>query len=82
MSCIKVKIKCGDFGEQYRSKSWNFNSKYKRKIWKCNRKYVGEEKYHSSNLTDEQVQEIIVQAVNLLVEINEYFDWSETSNEE
>lgn len=74
ISCANLfssKIKCGDCGGWYGSKTWHSNSKYKRKVWRCNRKYEEDGKCQTPHLTDKQVKEVFVKAVNELVEIKD-----------
>ena len=39
VSIYSSKIKCGDCGSWYGSKTWHSTSKYRQKIWQCNHKF-------------------------------------------
>lgn len=60
------KIKCGQCGSWYGSKVWHSNDKYRRMIWQCNHKYDGGEKCTTPVLTDDEIKEKYISAVNLL----------------
>lgn len=49
------KIRCGQCGEWYGSKTWHSNSKYRRVVWQCNHKYDGDEKCTTAHLTDDDL---------------------------
>ncbi|MFM1539188.1 recombinase family protein [Helcococcus bovis] len=59
------KIKCGDCGSCYGSKTWHSTSKYRQRIWQCNHKF--EEKCTTPHLTEEEIQDLFLQAINKLV---------------
>ena len=61
------KIKCGQCGEWYGSKVWHSNSKYRRTIWQCNHKFDGDEKCTTPHLTEDEIKEMFVSAVNKLI---------------
>jgi DNA invertase Pin-like site-specific DNA recombinase len=61
------KIKCGQCGKWYGSKTWHANSKYRRVIWQCNHKFDGEHKCSTPNLTDDEIKAMFVSAVNKLI---------------
>ena len=65
VSIYSSKIKCGDCGFWYGSKTWHSTSKYRQKIWQCNHKF--EEKCSTPHLTEEEIQNLFLQAVNTLV---------------
>ena len=65
VSIYSSKIKCGDCGSWYGSKTWHSTSKYRQKIWQCNHKF--EEKCSTPHLTEEEIQNLFLQAVNKLV---------------
>ncbi|KAA8973619.1 recombinase family protein [Streptococcus agalactiae] len=65
VSIYSSKIKCGDCGSWYGSKTWHSTSKYRQKIWQCNHKF--EEKCTTPHLTEEEIQKLFLQAVNKLV---------------
>ena len=61
------KIRCGQCGEWYGSKTWHSNSKYRRVVWQCNHKYDGDEKCTTAHLTDDDIKGLFVSAVNQLI---------------
>ncbi len=61
------KIKCGDCGSWYGSKVWHSNDKYRRIIWQCNHKYDGDSKCKTPHLTEEEIKEHFMKAINLLL---------------
>ncbi len=61
------KIRCGQCGEWYGSKTWHSTSKYRRVIWQCNHKYDGEEKCTTPHLTDDDIKSLFISAVNQLI---------------
>lgn len=65
VSIYSSKIKCGDCGSQYGSKTWHSTNKYRQKIWQCNQKF--EEKFITPHLTEEEIQKLFLEAVNKLV---------------
>ena len=65
VSIYSSKIKCGDCGSWYGSKTWHSTSKYRQKIWQCNQKF--EEKCTTPHLTEEEIQKLFLEAVNKLV---------------
>lgn len=62
------KIKCGQCGSWYGSKVWHSNSKYRRIIWQCNHKYDNDEKCTTPHLTDGEIEQFCVSAINKLLE--------------
>ena len=67
VSVYSSKIKCGCCGAWYGSKVWHSNSKYRQIIWQCNHKF--QEKCTTPNLTEEEIQDLFVRAVNQLVQM-------------
>ncbi|MFM1514532.1 recombinase family protein [Helcococcus ovis] len=65
VSIYSSKIKCGDCGSWYGSKTWHSTSKYRQRIWQCNHKF--EEKCTTPHLTEEEIQKLFLEAVNKLV---------------
>lgn len=61
------KIRCGQCGEWYGSKTWHSTSKYRRVVWQCNHKYDGDEKCTTPHLTDDDIKRLFVSAVNQLI---------------
>ncbi|OPZ22277.1 MAG: Transposon gamma-delta resolvase [Firmicutes bacterium ADurb.BinA205] len=64
---LSTKIICGDCGGTYGSKVWHSTDKYRRVIWQCNDKFQGV-KCSTPHLTEEQVKELFIKAVNLLLD--------------
>ncbi|MCD8111137.1 MAG: recombinase family protein [Clostridiales bacterium] len=62
------KIKCGQCGSWYGSKVWHSNDKYRKVIWQCNHKFDGDMKCKTPHLTDEELMERFISAVNQLLE--------------
>jgi site-specific DNA recombinase len=60
------KLKCGQCGSWYGSKVWHSNDKYRRVVWQCNHKYDGGEKCKTPVLTDDELKEKYIAAVNKL----------------
>ena len=67
VSVYSSKIKCGCCGGWYGSKVWHSNSKYRQVIWQCNHKF--QEKCTTPNLTEKEIQDLFVKAVNQLVQM-------------
>lgn len=63
-TCFSGKIICGDCGGVYGSKVWNSNNKYRRTIWQCNRKFKNEERCTTPHLTETDIQQAFIDAVN------------------
>lgn len=61
------KIRCGHCGGWYGSKVWHSNSKYRKTVWQCNHKFDGDEKCPTPYLTDENVKDYFVSALNTLI---------------
>lgn len=59
------KIICGECGSFYGAKTWHSNSKYRRVVWQCNDKFKS--KHETSFLTQEEIENAFVQAVNELL---------------
>lgn len=60
------KIKCGQCGAWYGSKTWHAGSKYEKRIWRCNHKYAGTEKCSTPHLTDQQIKDTFTHALTQL----------------
>ncbi|NEW66026.1 recombinase family protein [Carnobacteriaceae bacterium zg-84] len=58
------KIECGCCGNKYCRYIWHSNSKYKRHIYRCSHKYKDKNKCQTPHVTDEDIQEWIVDALN------------------
>ena len=72
MSIFANKIKCGCCDGWYGAKVWHSTDKYRRVIYRCNKKYVHKGKPCSTrHLTEEEIKQIFVKALNSLVEVKE-----------
>ena len=72
VSIFANKIKCGCCGGWYGAKVWHSTDKYRRVIYRCNKKYTHKGKPCSTrHLTEEEIKQIFVQALNSLVEVKE-----------
>lgn len=58
------KLICGDCGHFFGSKVWHSTSKYRRVIYQCNEKYNGEAKCSTPHVTEDEVKNWFVIAVN------------------
>ena len=72
VSIFANKIKCGCCGGYYGAKVWHSTDKYRRVIYRCNNKYTHKGKPCSTrHLTEEEIKQIFVKALNSLVEVKE-----------
>ena len=72
VSIFANKIKCGCCSAWYGAKVWHSTDKYRRVIYRCNKKYVHKGKPCSTrHLTEEEIKQIFVKALNSLVEVKE-----------
>ncbi len=72
VSIFANKIKCGCCGGWYWAKVWHSTDKYRRVIYRCNKKYAHKDKPCSTrHLTEEEIKEIFVKALNSMVEVKE-----------
>ncbi|WP_315005672.1 recombinase family protein, partial [uncultured Selenomonas sp.] len=72
VSIFANKIKCGCCGGWYGAKVWHSTDKYRRVIYRCNKKYAHKGKpCNTRHLTEEEIKQIFVQALNSLVEVKE-----------
>ena len=72
VSIFANKIKCGCCGSWYRAKVWHSTDKYRRVIYRCNKKYAHKGKpCGTRHLTEEEIKQIFVKALNSLVEVKE-----------
>ena len=72
VSIFSNKIKCGCCGGYYGAKVWHSTDKYRRVIYRCNKKYAQKGKPCSTrHLTEEEIKQIFVKALNSLVEVKE-----------
>lgn len=72
VSIFANKIKCGCCGGWYGAKVWHSTDKYRRVIYRCNKKYAHKGKpCNTRHLTEEEIKQIFVKALNSLVEVKE-----------
>ncbi|HEL1978113.1 TPA: recombinase family protein [Streptococcus suis] len=62
------KLVCGDCGHFFGSKVWHSTSKYRRVIYRCNEKYNGGSKCSTPHVTEEEVKQWFVLAVNQVID--------------
>ncbi|RRN49891.1 recombinase family protein [Streptococcus suis] len=62
------KLVCGDCGHFFGSKVWHSTSKYRRKIYQCNEKYKGEKKCETPHVTEEELKQGFVSAINQVLD--------------
>ncbi|HFI0775857.1 TPA: recombinase family protein [Streptococcus suis] len=62
------KLVCGDCGHFFGSKVWHSTSKYRRVIYRCNEKYNGSSKCSTPHVTEEEVKQWFVLAVNQVID--------------
>ena len=67
VSMFSSKIKCGECGCWYGSKVWHSTDKYRRVIYQCNHKYKGGKPCSTPHVTEDQVKDAFVRAVNILL---------------
>ncbi|MCD8300913.1 MAG: recombinase family protein [Clostridiales bacterium] len=67
VSMFSSKIKCGECGCWYGSKVWHSTDKYRRVIYQCNHKYKGDRKCGTPHVTEDEVKEVFVRALNILL---------------
>ena len=92
ISIYSSKIKCGDCGSWYGSKTWHSTDKYRTRIWQCNHKF--EEHCTTPHLKEDEIQALFLKAANELVKnkkeiiathqemIKTIFDTSSLENEQ
>lgn len=61
------RIKCGDCGSWYGSKIWHSADKYRRVIYQCNQKYKKDNKCSTPHITEHQIKETVVNAINQIL---------------
>ncbi len=66
-NCFSSKIICGDCGSFYGSKVWHSNDKYRKIILQCNAKFKNKKKCKTPHVTEEQIKEGFINAVNSLI---------------
>ena len=72
VSIFANKIKCGCCDGWYGAKVWHSTDKYRRVVYRCNKKYAHKGKPCTTrHLTEEEIKQIFVKALNSLVEVKE-----------
>ena len=72
VSIFANKIKCGCCSGWYGAKVWHSTDKYRSVIYRCNKKYAHKGKPCSTrHLTEEEIKQTFVKALNCLVEVKE-----------
>ena len=66
-SIFSSKIKCSECGNWYGSKVWHSQDKYRRVIFQCNRKFKNDKKCQTPHLTEDEIKEAFVKAVNAVI---------------
>jgi DNA invertase Pin-like site-specific DNA recombinase len=66
-SPFSCKIVCGECGGFFGSKVWHSKSKYRKHIWQCNRKYGEGLRCATPHVTDEEIQQAFMAALNRLL---------------
>lgn len=66
------KIICGCCGNAYGSKVWHSNDKYRKVIWQCNAKFKNAEKCTTPHLTEEEIQNAFMRALNKTIARQEF----------
>ncbi len=60
-------VRCAQCNGWYGSKTWHSNSKYYRRVWHCNRKYHDPYRCKTPHLTDQELQQHFLSALNQLI---------------
>ncbi len=67
---FSAKIYCGDCGQQYGPKVWHSNDpRYRKTIWQCNGKFKNHTHCKTPHLTEDEIKEAFVRAINKLLKI-------------
>lgn len=66
-SLFASKIVCGECGSWYGSKVWHSNDRYRRVIYRCNHKYDNGKKCSTPHVTEDEIKDGFVKAVNILL---------------
>lgn len=61
------KLICESCGSAFGSKVWHSNSKYRRVIYRCNHKYDGEKKCQTPHVTETEVKNWFIEAMNQVI---------------
>ena len=62
------RLVCGECGSYYGAKVWHSNSKYRRVIYQCNHKYHEGNSCNTPHLTEDEIKQGFVVALNRLLE--------------
>lgn len=63
-----AKIKCGDCGAWYGSKTWHSTDKYKTVVWQCNCKFdKNKPRCETSHITEDEIKERFLKAFNSMI---------------
>ena len=66
-SIFSSRIKCGECGAWYGSKTWHSTTKYRRVIYQCNKKFKGKEKCATPHLYEDTIKQHFITAANKLM---------------
>lgn len=66
-SCFSSKIVCKECGNFYGPKVWHSTDKYRQVIWRCNAKYKSKKKCQTPHVTENQIREGFISAINSLI---------------
>ena len=66
-SIFSSKIMCSECGNWYGSKVWHSQDKYRRVIFRCNHKFKNDRKCRTPHLTEDEIKEAFVKAVNVVI---------------
>ena len=64
---LSSKIKCSECGNWYGSKVWHSQDKYRGVIFQCNHKFKNDKKCRTPHLTEDEIKEAFVKAVNAVI---------------
>lgn len=67
VSIFSSKVECAECGGWYGSKVWHSNDKYRRIIYQCNNKFRNKTKCSTPHLTEFEIKDYFVKAVNKLI---------------
>ena len=68
---FSARVVCGECGSFYGSKVWHSNDKYRKVIWQCNKKFKNEIRCRTPHLTEEEIKEAFVKAINKIYSCRE-----------
>ena len=61
------RIKCSECGGWYGSKVWHSRDKYRKVVFQCNHKFKNDRKCRTPHLTEDEIKDAFVKAVNALI---------------